>query len=145
MAPELEAVFRAVQADELDVIVRGEAHDGFVAGAGGEGGYVGGDEDEGGLVEAREGLGCEEREDVGGEDGVDALGAGFGQLVGQRGRRCGWEGRFGVVGAGGRCCAGEDALFVGGNAVVVGGEALGRCHGEVLDEMLSCRWESLEV
>ena len=72
---------------------------------------------------------------------MDALGAGFGQLAGQGGRLCRWEGRFGVAGAWGRCCAGEDALYVGRNAIVVGGEALGRCHDGVLDEMFSCRWD----
>ena len=62
MAPELEGVFGAVEADELDVVVGGETHDCFVGGGGGggsvgEGGGVGGDEDEGSFVEAGEGLG----------------------------------------------------------------------------------------
>lgn len=58
LAPELEAVFGAVQADELDLVVGGEAHDGFVGGGVGESGDVGGDEDEAGFVEAGEGLRC---------------------------------------------------------------------------------------
>lgn len=73
---------------------------------------------------------------------MDALGAGFGQLVGEGRCRCRCARGFGGAGAGGGCCAGEDALFVGGDAVVVGGGgALGRCHGEVFEETLCCRWD----